>query len=163
MVKVDLPPEPRSATRARQLTREQLAASCPEEAVEVAALLVTELVSNAILHARTDIVLIVDVVPGRVVLRVRDGSEIGPVARGYGPRRPRAEGSRSSNNSRASGASTALTTAKKCGAASTSRPRSTPRVRTRPRRDREAGSGAVPERPGSAHDESQPAPTRDHA
>ena len=67
MVKVDLPPEPRSATRARQLTREQLAASCPEEAVEVAALLVTELVSNAILHARTDIVLIVDVVrPGTV-------------------------------------------------------------------------------------------------
>ena len=35
----------------------------------MAALLVTELVSNAILHARTDIVLIVDVVPGRVVLR----------------------------------------------------------------------------------------------
>jgi anti-sigma regulatory factor (Ser/Thr protein kinase) len=85
VVKVDLPPEPRSATRARQLTREQLAASCPAEAVEVAALLVTELVSNAILHARTDIVLIVDVVPGRVVLRVRDGSDIAPVARGYGP------------------------------------------------------------------------------
>ena len=85
MVKVDLPPEPRSATRARQLTREQLAAACPEEAVEVAALLVTELVSNAILHARTDIVLIVDVVPGRVVLRVRDGSDVAPVARGYGP------------------------------------------------------------------------------
>ena len=84
MVKVDLPPEPRSATRARQLTREQLASACPEEAVEVAALLVTELVSNAILHARTDIVLIVDVVPGRVVLRVRDGSDIAPVARGYG-------------------------------------------------------------------------------
>ena len=85
MVKVDLPPEPRSATRARQLTREQLATACPEEAVEVAALLVTELVSNAILHARTDIVLIVDVGPGRVVLRVRDGSDIAPVARGYGP------------------------------------------------------------------------------
>ncbi len=85
MVKVDLPPEPRSATRARQLTREQLTPACPEEAVEVAALLVTELVSNAILHARTDIVLIVDVMPGRVVLRVRDGSDTAPVARGYGP------------------------------------------------------------------------------
>jgi len=84
VVKVDLPPEPRSATRARQLTREQLAASCPEQAVEVAALLVTELVSNAILHARTDIVLIVDVAPGRVVLRVRDGSHIAPVVRSYG-------------------------------------------------------------------------------
>ena len=75
MVKLDLPPEPRSATRARQVTREQLAASCPEEAIEIAALLVTELVSNAVLHAQTDIVLMVDVTPGRVVLRVRDGSD----------------------------------------------------------------------------------------
>jgi anti-sigma regulatory factor (Ser/Thr protein kinase) len=85
VVTLDLPPEPRSATRARQLTREQLAASWPEEAIEVAALLVTELVSNAVLHARTDIVLIVDVAPGRVVLRVRDGSDATPVPRGYGP------------------------------------------------------------------------------
>ena len=85
MVTLDLPPEPRSATRARQLTREQLRASCPEEAVEVAALLVTELVSNAVLHARTDIVLSLDVSPGCVVLRVRDGSDIAPVVRAYGP------------------------------------------------------------------------------
>ncbi len=84
MVKLDLPPEPRSATRARQLTRGQLAASCPEEAVEVAALLVTELVSNAVLHAQTNIVLVVEVAPGRVVLRVRDGSDATPVQRGYG-------------------------------------------------------------------------------
>ena len=84
MVTLDLPPEPRSATRARQLTREQLAALCPEEAIEVAALLVTELVSNAVLHARTDIVLMVDVAPGRVILRVRDGSKATPVQHGYG-------------------------------------------------------------------------------
>ena len=68
----------------RQLTREQLAASCPDEAIEVAALLVTELVSNAMLHARTDIVLMVDVTPGRVILRVRDGSDATPVQQGYG-------------------------------------------------------------------------------
>jgi len=85
VVTLDLPPEPRSATRARQVTREQLAASCPQDAVEVAALLVTELVSNAVLHARTDIVLSVEVSPGRVLLRVRDGSEIAPVVRSYGP------------------------------------------------------------------------------
>jgi anti-sigma regulatory factor (Ser/Thr protein kinase) len=84
VVTLELPPEPRSATRARQLTREQLAALCPEEAIEVAALLVTELVSNAVLHAQTDIVLVVDVAPGRVVLRVRDGSDATPVQRGYG-------------------------------------------------------------------------------
>jgi anti-sigma regulatory factor (Ser/Thr protein kinase) len=84
VVKLDLPPEPRSATRARQVTREQLAASCPEEAIEVAALLVTELVSNAVLHAQTDIVLMVEVTPGRVVLRVRDGSEATPIPQRYG-------------------------------------------------------------------------------
>jgi anti-sigma regulatory factor (Ser/Thr protein kinase) len=84
VVTLNLPPEPRSATRARQLTREQLAAFCPEEAIEIAALLVTELVSNAVLHARTDIVLMVDVAPGRVILRVRDGSDVTPVQRGYG-------------------------------------------------------------------------------
>jgi anti-sigma regulatory factor (Ser/Thr protein kinase) len=85
VVTLDLPPEPRSATRARQVTREQLAASCPQDSVEVAALLVTELVSNAVLHARTDIVLSVEVSPGCVVLRVRDGSDIEPVLRTYGP------------------------------------------------------------------------------
>ena len=84
MVTLALPPEPRSATRARQLTREQLSALCPDEAIEVAALLVTELVSNAVLHARTDIVLMVDVTPGRVILRVRDGSDETPVQQGYG-------------------------------------------------------------------------------
>jgi anti-sigma regulatory factor (Ser/Thr protein kinase) len=84
VVTLDLPPEPRSATRARQLTREQLAALCPPEAIEVAALLVTELVTNAVLHARTAVVLIVDVAPGRIVLRVRDGSDATPVQRGYG-------------------------------------------------------------------------------
>jgi anti-sigma regulatory factor (Ser/Thr protein kinase) len=84
VVTLDLPPEPRSATRARQLTREQLAALCPDEAIEVAALLVTELVSNAVLHARTDIVLMVDVTPGRVILRVRDGSDATPIQQRYG-------------------------------------------------------------------------------
>ena len=70
----------------RQLTREQLAAACPEEEVEAAALLVTELMSNTVLHARTDIVLMINVAPGRVVLRVHDGSDISAVsARGYAP------------------------------------------------------------------------------
>ena len=50
----------------------------------MAALLVTELVTNAVLHARTAIVLIVDVGPGRVFLRVRDGSDAIPAPRRYG-------------------------------------------------------------------------------
>jgi len=85
VVKLDLPPEPRSATTARQVTRQHLASACPREAVETAALLVTELVTNAVLHARTAIVLVVDVSPGRVVLRVSDGSALEPIERRFAP------------------------------------------------------------------------------
>lgn len=84
MVTLDLPPEPRSATRARQVTRQHLATSCPQEAIDIASLLVTELVTNAVLHARTAIVLVVDVAPGRVLLRVGDGSNAKPVLRDHG-------------------------------------------------------------------------------
>jgi anti-sigma regulatory factor (Ser/Thr protein kinase) len=71
-------PEPRSATRARTVTREHLAPACPPEVVETAALLVTELVSNAVLHAATEMLLVVDVEPGRVDLRVQDSSVSDP-------------------------------------------------------------------------------------
>ena len=84
MVTLDLPPEARSATRARQITRQHLAASCPQEAIDIASLLVTELVTNAVLHARTAIVLVVDVSPGRVLLRVGDRSNAKPVRRDHG-------------------------------------------------------------------------------
>ena len=56
-----------------------------EEAVEVAAPRSSpSSCRTPILHARTDIVLVVDVVPGQVFLRVRDGSDVAPVARRYG-------------------------------------------------------------------------------
>jgi len=84
VVTLDLPPEPTSATVARQVTRKHLAVACPSEAVEVAALLVTELVSNAVLHARTAIVLAVDCIPGRVSIRVADRSAALPRHRMYG-------------------------------------------------------------------------------
>jgi anti-sigma regulatory factor (Ser/Thr protein kinase) len=84
VIKVHLPPEPASATCARQVTREHLSASCPQDSIDVAALLVTELVTNAVLHARTAIVLVVDVGPGQVFLRVRDGSDAIPAPRRYG-------------------------------------------------------------------------------
>jgi anti-sigma regulatory factor (Ser/Thr protein kinase) len=83
VVTLDLPPEPRSATRARQLAREHLAQWCPAEMVETAALLVTELVTNAVLHARTAIVLKIDAAPGLVVLRVADQSNTVPIPRAY--------------------------------------------------------------------------------
>jgi anti-sigma regulatory factor (Ser/Thr protein kinase) len=84
VVTLDLPPEPTSATVARQVTRKHLAVACPPEAVEIAALLVTELVTNAVLHARTAIVLAVDCTPGRVLIRVADESAALPRHRTYG-------------------------------------------------------------------------------
>jgi anti-sigma regulatory factor (Ser/Thr protein kinase) len=76
-----LSPEPASATRARDVTRTHLASTCPPEIVQSAALLVTELVSNVVLHALTDMLLVVDVTPGRVELRVQDGSAAPPELR----------------------------------------------------------------------------------
>ena len=64
-----LSPEVASATRARDVTRTHLAPICPDDVVENAALVVTELVSNVVVHALTDMLLVVDVVPGRVDLR----------------------------------------------------------------------------------------------
>ena len=51
VVSVDLPPEPSSATRARQLAREHVA-ECPAAVIDTVALLVTELVTNAVVHGR---------------------------------------------------------------------------------------------------------------
>ena len=84
MVTLDLPPEPKSATRARSLTRDYLQSSCPPEAIEIAALLVTELVTNAVLHARTPIVVVVESSPGVVFLAVNDQASGDPIARDYG-------------------------------------------------------------------------------
>jgi anti-sigma regulatory factor (Ser/Thr protein kinase) len=84
VVTLDLPPEPKSATRARTLTRDYLQTSCPPDAIEIAALLVTELVTNAVLHARTPIVLVVESSPGSVFLAVNDKAAGEPIARDYG-------------------------------------------------------------------------------
>lgn len=46
-------------------------------------MLVTELVTNAVLHARTSIVLAIEAAPGRVVLRVADESDGEPFPRNY--------------------------------------------------------------------------------
>jgi anti-sigma regulatory factor (Ser/Thr protein kinase) len=80
---VDLPPEPSSATRARRLVREQLASICAPDALDVVALLVTELVTNAILHARTPLQLQIETRPGHVRLCVGDTSDRQPEVRTY--------------------------------------------------------------------------------
>jgi anti-sigma regulatory factor (Ser/Thr protein kinase) len=80
---VDLPPEPTSATRARAFARERLSASCSQEALDTVALLVTELVTNAILHARTPLQLTLVPGPNLVRISVEDESSEQPTLQRY--------------------------------------------------------------------------------
>jgi anti-sigma regulatory factor (Ser/Thr protein kinase) len=83
VLSVGLPPEPSSATRARTLARERLGESCSRDALDTIALIVTELVTNAILHARTPLHLTVDQSPGHVRISVEDESTDQPAVRRY--------------------------------------------------------------------------------
>jgi anti-sigma regulatory factor (Ser/Thr protein kinase) len=85
VLSVYLPPEPSSATRARTLARDRLDAACPADTVTTVALLVTELVTNAILHARTPLHLTVEIRSGRVRIAVEDESADRPALRHYDP------------------------------------------------------------------------------
>jgi two-component sensor histidine kinase len=82
VVSFDLPALPSSATRARQLARREVAEFGPD-VVDTVALLATELVTNAVLHARTDLRLGIEVTPLRIRLSVADGSSRVPVLRNY--------------------------------------------------------------------------------
>ena len=83
MLSVELPPEPASATRARTLARKRLEATCTDDALETVALLVTELVANAILHARSWLRLTLEARPAHVRICVEDGSTAEPSPRHY--------------------------------------------------------------------------------
>src|SRR5882762_1780145 len=80
---LDLLPQPASATRARQAARDYLSDHCPAEVVDTVALLVTELVTNAVIHARTELQLIIDVDSGCVGVRVTDAATSLPAVRGH--------------------------------------------------------------------------------
>jgi anti-sigma regulatory factor (Ser/Thr protein kinase) len=67
------------------LARERLGASCSSDTLETIALLVTELVTNAILHARTPLLLTLESRPGSVRIRVEDESNEQPALRHYEP------------------------------------------------------------------------------
>jgi anti-sigma regulatory factor (Ser/Thr protein kinase) len=83
VLSVDLPPEPSSASRARELAREQLGPAYPRDTLDAVALLVTELVTNAILHARTPLLLTLEPRDGHVRIRVEDGSQQQPALQRY--------------------------------------------------------------------------------
>lgn len=78
-----LPPEPPSAGAARRFVTRALHGLGHDHLSELAELLVSELVTNAILHARTTINLDVAKTDRGVRIRVADGSRRGPRQRGF--------------------------------------------------------------------------------
>lgn len=78
-----LPPESTSAGRARRLVADVLAEAGLAELADVALLLVSETVTNAVLHAATEVELTVVAEDGRLRVEVRDGSSVLPGIRHY--------------------------------------------------------------------------------
>ncbi|OFB42619.1 anti-sigma factor [Frankia sp. CgMI4] len=77
----DLPADPRAASRARRLVTELLAAWGRPETVEVAQLLVSEVVTNAVrfVGARAALCLTLSLRNDRIRIAVDDGSSLWPV------------------------------------------------------------------------------------
>ena len=76
--------DPFSVSEARQLV-EAAVAGCRDGVAEDAALLTSELVSNAILHARTPFEVLVDRSNGHVRVTVADGSPEPPIVQRPAP------------------------------------------------------------------------------
>jgi anti-sigma regulatory factor (Ser/Thr protein kinase) len=82
---LELPPDHTAAARARQFLGETLRSWGLETAVADAELLVSELVTNAILHARSPARVMVDRTETVVRVAVCDASSATPRVRDYGP------------------------------------------------------------------------------
>ena len=82
---LSLPAEPMSASRARTFLRELLASWHAEEFEEPAALLTSELVTNAVLHARSAVEVTVRLADGQLWVGVSDAAAGLPVRKHYGP------------------------------------------------------------------------------
>lgn len=78
-----LPPDATSARRARRLVGEVLAGAGLEDLEDVALLLVSETVTNAVIHAATDVELLVVAEGGCLRVEVSDGSPVLPGVRHY--------------------------------------------------------------------------------
>ncbi|MHB1585012.1 MAG: ATP-binding SpoIIE family protein phosphatase, partial [Acidimicrobiales bacterium] len=81
--RLPLPASTASTPAARRWIAERLA-DLPSELVDTAVLLTSELVTNAILHAGTGVVLSIHRGPDRVRVDVADGSPVEPTVKGYG-------------------------------------------------------------------------------
>jgi anti-sigma regulatory factor (Ser/Thr protein kinase) len=84
---LDLPPTTASVPVARRFVRARLEDSAADGSADLdtAALLVSEVVTNAILHARTTVTLTVDIAEDVVRITVRDGSPVLPRAHPFAP------------------------------------------------------------------------------
>jgi PAS domain S-box-containing protein len=79
-----LPPAPDSARHARRFVAEVLAgARLDDDLVDVATLLTSELVTNGIVHAHTELRVVVDVTDDWVRVEVNDGNPLLPARREY--------------------------------------------------------------------------------
>lgn len=81
---VVLPPDPRAPRAARQLVRDTLLEAGRADFVDAAELAVSEVVTNATLHARTDIAVSIAIRDSQVRVEVRDLSTVLPRQRHYG-------------------------------------------------------------------------------
>ena len=81
---VTLPPARESARAARRLLREALTEAAREEWLDDAELALSEVVTNAMLHAHSDIEVAVDVTQDELCVEVRDYDRALPVQRHYG-------------------------------------------------------------------------------
>jgi anti-sigma regulatory factor (Ser/Thr protein kinase) len=72
--RLELAARPDTARRARRFLRDRMREWRLGVQADVALLLVSELVNNAVLHARTDIAVVVHVAGGRLRVAVHDGS-----------------------------------------------------------------------------------------
>ncbi|MDT7784934.1 MAG: hypothetical protein QOF58_3353 [Pseudonocardiales bacterium] len=84
LVTLDLAPNPASVGVARRFTVDTLRRWGRDDLTTSGALLVTELVTNAILHARTMIQVILERREDVVRVEVRDGSPVRPALRNHG-------------------------------------------------------------------------------
>jgi len=82
--RVVLPPEPTSPRRARQHVSAALREAGLDDLVDDASLLVSELVTNALLHARSDAVVALTATAATVRVAVADRSPRAPVRRRHG-------------------------------------------------------------------------------
>ena len=80
-LRLPLPADRTSPTLARAATREALGGRLDPAELEQAVLVVSELVTNAVLHAGTPCELRLDLVDGRLRVGVRDGDTRPPVRR----------------------------------------------------------------------------------